>query len=845
MKRKLFRRIVSVVLAFLILFEPFAVEVLRAQSMPEPTVINEEVGLMDPSDILAPHDYLDAMLDLRGRNSEQVELRAWGEWQALINSSYLVIDEGATDVFGLYDALKIAKDIKSTTVSVGDIIGKVWKYAHMTTGFFDKLNKTNRAHTALSCWSRMNKWTEKGVELCKKSKTLNFLSFCCPPSCWHNKKDISKGMDQYWHWLQKKGGKDVTTEINNAQGVARTIGIGFAIVGAALSIWNYAKNEDRQVDRWSYNRVKDLVAIGFALAGIVAMFCIPIVGQVLAIVTAIWGVLTMIGDMIGEFNKQWKNAYKGSYWYLYENDPEFKSFYDNRDSLAEDEKSAAYILVERNYADFKVKEAKDDDSVEARNGRVYLALEKQGVLTSYYNRKKYELSDYKLDELMKLWEMKASYMAWKPTEAESKKKKSFWQKVGAVFNPKTYVSWAADKIGSRKYNKYIENNNIERVIFNPDFVLNKKYQAYCTANKLTDGFYRTLGLRIEQSPFNYIPLLGIDMRNWNQALFEEALKADSFIVGQKEMAAIHNQIELTVQSLDKSLDEADDLVKSIDKDQLPHCKKVREFLDEFAEAYAKKPNEENKSLFKKANKLLDFDWDDSREKTPANILDVCREDIEKSLFYDPLALSQKAAEMVLLTITVKQQLDMGVIMSAYVEDKWDALKSFDKDFKNKDIVKYLKEGTFLSVKGGGFLDWLAELYSTYDESEKTLKQIQKDVDKYNKLAGISASDKRNAFLFFKKSVTTPPELVSKINLELLSWRSTIRAWNEISDTANVKVVLANNAEFAEKILSSYDVTPFTLTPLDPDNAAVIDIELPYEVSDTTKVEGASSALIED
>ena len=375
--------------------------------------------------------------------------------------------------------------------------------------------------------------------------------------------------------------------------------------------------------------------------------------------------------------------------------------------------------------------------------------------------------------------------------------------------------------------------------------MNKKYLAYITANKLNDGFHFALGLRIEQSPFNYIPLVGIDLKKWNQKLLEESIKADSFIVGQKEMAAIHNQIELTVQSLDESLDEADELVKKIDKDQLPHCVKVREFLDDFAEAYSKEPDKENKKLFKTANKLLDFEWDDSMKKTPANILEVCREDIEKALFYDPLALSQKAAEMVLLTITVKQQLDMGTIMNSYVEDKWNTLKSFDSDFKNKDIIKYLKDGSFLSVKGGGFLDWLAELYSSYDESEKTLKLIQKDVDKYNKLAGISASNKRNAFLFFKKSVTTPPDLVIKINVELASWRSTIKAWEEIADSANVKVVLADNPEFAEKVLSSYDVSQFTLEPLDPDNAAIVDIELPYEVSDTTRVEGASSALLED
>lgn len=844
MRKNKFSRIISIVLAIIFFIQPFVIEVVHAQTLPEPTVIVEEGELMDPDTILTPHDYLDIFLDLRGRNREQVELRAWGEWQSLINSSYLVIDEGATDVFGLYDALKIAKDVKSTTCKVGDIIEKVWKYAHMTTGFFDKMNKTNRAHTALSCWSRMNKWTEKGVELCKKSKVLNFLSFCCPPSCWHNKKNTAKGMDQYWHWLQKKGGKDVETELNNAQGVARSIGIGFAIVGTALAIWNYNKNEDTVAERWSYDRVKDAVAVGFALAGLVAMFCVPVVGQALAIVTAIWGVVTMIGDMIGEFNKKWKGAYKGSYWYLYENDPAFRSFYDNRDSLTNDEKSACLIVVEKNYKDFKVTKATEEDSTEARNGRIYIALEKQGVLTSYYNKKIFN-SNFSMDELMDLWEMKASYMAWKPTEAEANTKKSFWQKVGAAINPKTYISWAADKIGSKDYNRFLEkNSNIERVYFNPDFVLNKKYQFWLTANKLYDSFYAMIGLRLEQSPFNYIPLLGIDTKDWNRALLEEALKADAFIVGQKELAAIHNQIDLTTQSFDKEIDEADEKVKDIDKNQLPHCTKVRKFLDELADKYSNSPDKESYRLFSKANELMDLEWDGTKKKTARNILEACRENLEKALYYEPLALSQKAAEMVLLTITIKQHLDMASIMNAYIEEKWNNLNSFDKEFSNKDIIAYLKEGSFLSVKGSGFLDWLGELYSSYDESEKTLKLMQKNIDKYNKLAGISASNERSGFLGFKKSITTPPELVAKMNVELASWRLTIDKWKEISEDANVRVVLAEDNDFAEKILSSYDVSAFVLQPLDPDDASVCDIELPFEVSDSTTVEGASSALLE-
>ena len=857
MHRKLLYRIISCVLAFIIFFEPIALQVARAaeeENLPQPTVIDREVGLMDPKDIVAPHDYLDAMLDFRGHNKKQVELRAWGEWQALLNSAYLVIDEGATDVFGLYDALNIAKTVKSTACTVGSTINTVWKFAHLTTQFLENFSaKVNRSKTALKCWVRMNSWTGKAVERCKNSKTLDFLSFCCPPTSWHNAKDTAKGMDQYWHWLQQKGGKEVSTELNNAQGVARTVGIGFAVVGTALAIWTYAKNEDRQVGRWSYNRVKDLVAVGLAAAGIVAMFCIPIVGQVLAIITAIWGVITAIGDYIGKYNKKWKNAYKNSYWYLYENDPDFKTYYDNRAELLEEEKSPCLIVVEDKYKDFKVTEAlpEDDDSEEARNSRIYIALEKQGVLTSYYNTKSFDLADFSMDELLELWRMKADYMSWKPTEAEKTKKKSFWQKVGKVFNPDTYISWVGDKFSSKKYNKYVENNNIQKVYFNPDFVLIRKYQLWITANRLIkddveddydSDFYRMIGLRIEQSPFNYIPLVGIDLSKWNKELMEESLAADAFFVGQKEMTAIHNQIELSTQSLETSLDEADKLVKKIAKDQLPHSQEVREFLNDFAEAYSDKPNKENKKLFNKAKKLIKFEWDDSKQKTPANILEICREDIEKALLYDPLSMSQKAAEMVLLTITVKGQLDMGTLMNAYIEDKREALNGFDNDFKNEDIKLYLKKGTFLDVKGSGFLDWLSELYSAYDETDKTLKQIEKDVKKYNKLAGTGASDKRNVFLWFKKSVTTPPELVELINDELEEWQKTIDAWAEISSDANVKVVLAEDKEFAEKVLSRFDVTPFPLECLDPDDDSVVDTEI---VLDEVIIESSEKVLVEE
>lgn len=852
MNKRITRRIIASILAFVLFFEPIALQIVKAEELPQPTVIDENIdGLMEPDEILAPHDYLDEMLNFRGHNQEEVELRAWGEWQSLINSSYLVIDEGATDVFGLYDTLSIMKDVKSTTCDVGGIIKDVAKYAHMAAAFMDKITHRHRACVALTCWSRMSEWTNKALELTKSSKTLDFLTFCCPPKSWHNVKEPANGMDSYWHWIQKKGGKDVDTELTNAQGIARSVGIGFAVIGTVLATWNYLKNEDRSVGRWSYNRVKDIVAAGLAAAGLVAMFCIPVVGQVLAIVTAIWGVVTFAGDLIGKYNKKWKDAYKCSYWFLYENDPEFRIFYDNRELLSDNEKSASLNIVEKNYADFKVEkvvEETDEDDPEAetkaRNSRIYMALEKQGVLTSYYNKSGFKMPDYSSEKLMELWSAKASFMAWKPTEAETNKKKTFWTKLGAVFNPETYISWAANKFASRDYNKLVEDGKIEKVYFNPDYVLIKKYVQYLTANNIKDEAYNGFGLRIEQSPFNYIPLLAIDIKDWNEDLFKEALAADSFIVAQKEMTALHNQIELAAQSLDNSLDEVDKMVNKLAKKVLPNSAEVREFLDDFAEAYANKPNEENKKLFKAADKFIGLDWDKNKKKTPANILECVRGDIEKALLYEPLSMSQKGAEMVLLTITVKQQLDMGALMQTYVSDKWESLSSFDKDFKNPEIKKYLKDGSFLDIKGGGILDWLAELYSAYDESEKTLKKMEEDVNEYCRLAGISASGERKTWIFFNKSVSTPRDMVHKINTELSNWKKTIKAWNKISSDANVRVVLAEDEEFAKKVLSSYDISKFKLLPLDPEDEGILEVEVPLCAADSSVIEGAAAEFLE-
>ena len=205
--------------------------------------------------------------------------------------------------------------------------------------------------------------------------------------------------------------------------------------------------------------------------------------------------------------------------------------------------------------------------------------------------------------LLEIWEAKADYMAWKPTEEESVRaqNRGFWGKVGHAINPMTYVSWVGDKINSRKYNDFSK-QNIDQVCFNPDFVLIKKYQAWVTANRLitaenepnnNNGFYRMLGLRIEQAPFNYVPLVGIDMAAWNNDVLVQAFNADSFLVGLKEMMYFRNMIGAATNSVKEFTKQVSDDMKAL-KDQLERYENQANALVAIRDAYRYYKDDKNK-----------------------------------------------------------------------------------------------------------------------------------------------------------------------------------------------------------------------------------------------------------
>lgn len=801
-------------LAVWLAFEPFVVTMVRAgeaPDLPQPVINTDKIeGIADIDQVMTPSEYLEYMLELRQASTkEDLESKVWGDWLMTVSQSYMMMDAGAHEVFSFYSCMKSVAGLPGTAKDVAEYLKKGVNKVHLMCAFVGKTTHSLRAANMFNGFLRM---TSKAKAALEKNRVFKFLEFMAPPPCWNNPKVAGEGFKSYWRWVQKKtinpSGKGLGPGryIDDWKGAARTVGIGLAVLGLALDCYKWATSDDWRGGReGSYDMVKTYVSVAFGVAGLVAMFCIPIVGQVIAVIALVWMVLTMVGDLLGEYNKRWKEAYKASYWFLHENDSTFRTFYENRGQLKREEKSLSLILAERDYGAIakQPEPTEDADKKQWENSKkVFEALEKQGVLVTYYAQTGFTLPDFDLNRLQDLWSKKADFMSWKPTEAEADaaKDRGFWGNLGHAINPKTWISWAGDKIQSRGFDKEIKNKDVKPVFFNPDYVLVKKYKNYLMGNDLKGGLYDTVGLRIEQAPFNYIPLVGIDTAAWSATLLEEAFNADAFQVGVKEMMYFREQVKGANEGLEKAMKDMDGVVEKIVEDDLPQTIKTREALAALLEAYNDDPDRENDSLNKQIRKAFNWRWNDKNGKqTPRNLIKIHQPDIEQMLTYVPLSVAQKAAETVLLLINLNHTLNTARLMRMLGDEKRALLANFDTEFKNSAFHKYLKEGTFLDVKGKTFMDWLGEVYPAYDELEKFTNLYWKEVDKFSGNADEANSSTRDRWYWFDKEVTHPRELLKQLNDELKELKELTEAYEQAKDTLNLTLPMADDPEFKKGV----------------------------------------------
>ena len=791
--------------------EPLVVPILQAEEMPKPTIDSKKLnagdnGLSNIKDVMTPSEYLEYMLELRQATTKKdMETKVWGDWMSTISGAYMLMDAGSQDVFTFYSAMKAVKGLPETAKGITDFLKVAAKKTALMVAFVGKAGEALRGANMFQGFLNM---TRKASAVMEKNRAFKFLEFMAPPPCWNNPKVAGEGFKSYFRWVRKNtinpSGKGLGggRYISDLKGVAQTVGIGLCVFGIALDAYKWANSDDWKGGRErSYDMVKTYVSLALGVATLVAMFCIPIVGQIAAIATLVWMALTAVGDLLGDYNKRWKEAYKNSYWYLSQYDPAFRTFYENRGQLKGEEKALSLLLAERDYGAVMRNPApttEADKKVQANSKAVFIALEKQGVLMTYYAQTGFTLPDFDINRLQQLWQKKADFMSWKPTEPEADKAKTrgFWGSLGHAINPKTWISWAGDKIQSRGFDKELKNKDVKPVFFNPDYVLVKKYKNYLMANDLKGGVYDTVGIRIEQSPFNYIPLVGIDSAAWNQKLMEQAFNADAFQVGVKEMMYFREQIKAANEAVKKTIKDNDKVIEKIVEDDLPHTKKMREALAALLDAYNSDPDREQNGLMTQMKKAFNWRWNDNNGKpTPRNIIQLYRPDIEQTLNYVPLSIAQKAAEALLMLINIKNGIDTAKLMQAMGQDKREIMENFESEFTNSAFNKYLKEGTFLDVKGSTFTDWLGEVYPAYSELEKFTNLYMQEVDKYSGAADTANSTTRERWYWFDKDVAHPKEVLRQLNDELRALKELTESFEDVKDTLNIRMPIADNSAF--------------------------------------------------
>ncbi len=787
------RRFLCVILSLWLAIQPLAVE-LYAQAdedaapppvaLPAPMTQSHTTDALIPdAELVKPVKYLLAALEVRqGSTEAQRGDRAWANWCMTMNSAYGTMDEGSQDVFGFYSALKTAKDIGGAVKKFGadDISGYVDKVvwiSNVCSNAFAFLGNTHFGTWGENLFAALTRNFARLNAAVERNRFLQAVDFIGTPTKWVDKTNPAKGGQAYFQWVRSKvpGGADTQTALTNGQGVARTIGIGLSVISLTLSVIHLAT---------SYDTVKTIVNCTFGALWLVAMFCPPPVGQILQVGLVIWGLVTFVGDLLGKYQRRWRDAYRNSYWFLHEQDLTFKSFYDNREALRPEEKCASLLLAERDFRDLLAtqqpkteQEQKDFD----RGKRIWESLEKQGVVMSYYAKGDFTMPDLEFAKLCDLWHMKADFMSWKPTEKETdaKKKRGFFGKVMAAVNPMTYISWAGNKLQSREYNREIREHNWPRHWFNPDFYLVKKYQNFQLLKRARGGIFDTISLRIEQAPFNYLPLIGIDGDKFTQSLLAEALDADAMVIGQKEMVVMRLLAKAAQSSIREKYKEMRDRLEKFRSapDGYETMQARVTALRDLADAYERDPEAACADVFSACEKAFGWRWADLRaEKTGKSAVTRFRADIEQALQMLPITCGIQAAEFVLMEDTVQANRDTAVLMKKYGQTRLDAAQHTDQVFANPDLRRFVAEGAFLNEKGQTLMNWLGEIYPPAEELRKASTLFLNEARGYQKQCDEFPLDELARTL-------------DDMNRMQRDIQQVVTSWKRIGDDAGIRVVV--------------------------------------------------------
>ncbi|MBP5469445.1 MAG: hypothetical protein J6Z11_09390, partial [Candidatus Riflebacteria bacterium] len=241
------KQFIVFLLAFLMAFEPFAVNMVYANSGPDSDTNAEIVapdadletlegnsdseGVADNLDkmlensgddndpaTMKPAEYLEYMYKLRGRSktttsedARKIEKAlAWGEWMNTISGSYAMMDDGCNDVFTFYNTL--GEFVRQGNNAPQYLEALTWatNKAALVGSFIAKITGLSKVGTKFSTWVKTKANLMKGLNAVNKFYTkglnsaTNFLSHMSPPVAWC--KGTGEGTVSYWRWVARRTG---------------------------------------------------------------------------------------------------------------------------------------------------------------------------------------------------------------------------------------------------------------------------------------------------------------------------------------------------------------------------------------------------------------------------------------------------------------------------------------------------------------------------------------------------------------------------------------------------------------------------------------------------------------
>ncbi|MBI3039021.1 hypothetical protein HYY75_08240, partial [bacterium] len=439
------QRLVMLLMALFIGFEPLVITIARAAEIPQPKPTRIDFNSLDPlKNAMEPEKYFEQILQTQGivygamegsKIKTALEAKAYAEFLDLVSNAYDLMDSGNSDAVTLVGALKnfnsAMSDPLTQSKGVADAAEKVSKAAGRNIKILDTfaefigragekcllfIGKLDQAHKPkwVKNLAKATHFSMKST-MAAGSKTFEFIQHMAPPENIHETK-------QFFQFIRPKG---QPRELTKTQFTGRCIGIGLAVFTVLLETYNIASNDDTHgTKQLSWTNVKSAINIAVALASLAAMAFLPPVGTVVALVGLAIYLGTWLADQLGEYNRKWKAAYRRSFDFLRLEDAKFRQFYDNRSLVKAELRSAAWNKTisdfEENHLLNQNPVTEEDKKQCERNKELFDALEQQGVIMTYYNKSEFKIPNFNMDQLQEMWKMKASYMTHKPTQQEIK-----------------------------------------------------------------------------------------------------------------------------------------------------------------------------------------------------------------------------------------------------------------------------------------------------------------------------------------------------------------------------------------------------------------------------------------